>query len=192
MKLTTLIIVTAAALAPVLSAQGLRNGGGILIGGGYLEEPESAFGFAQFRLNFYEDDQFAHTAFLEISGHGDDATLLFEDQFGNTFSENGDITFVGLTANYELSYKLAGPFSLYVGGGAGVEFISLDDRFNFSVDNDTNFLAQAFGGVRATFDNSFTLQAGVRYLFREDFSLLGDQFEVEDTLGYEIAVGFRF
>lgn len=190
-KLTALLITALAVLTPALSAQGFRNSGGILLGGGYLEDPETAFGFVQLRLNFYEDDQFAHTAFLEISGHGDDAILTFEDQFG-TFTEDGDISFVGITANYELTLKLAGPFSLYAGAGAGVEVISLDDRFNFNVDRDTNFLAQAFGGVRAQLSNSFSMQAGVRYLFREDFSLLGDQFVVEDTLGYELSIGFRF
>lgn len=192
MKTSTLIITTALAIAPIVSAQGLRNGGGILLGGGYLEEPASVFGFLQLRYNFYEDDQFAHVGFLEVTGHGDDATLFFEDGFGNTFVEDGDISFVGITANYELSYKLAGPFSIYAGGGAGVEVINLDDRFNFNVDSDTNFIAQAFGGVRAKFSNNLSLQAGVRYLFREDFSLLDDQFEVEDTFGYEIAIGFQF
>lgn len=188
-KLSILFAVAATASA---SAQLASLGGGILLGGGYLDDPEKGYAFGQIRGTFYEDDRVAHTVFLEILGHGDDATLIFDDGFGGTFAEDGDITFLNVTANYEIELKLAGPLSVYAGGGAGIEFVTVDDRFDLQVDSDTNFSAQVFAGLRANFQNGFHLQAGVRYLFREDFSLLGDQFVTNDSWGYEIGGGFKF
>ena len=164
--------------------------GGVLLGGGYLEDPGEGFGFLQLRGTFYEDDALAHTVFFEVLGHSDDAVLEFPFPGGGSYFENGDITFANFTLNYELEAKLGLGFSLYAGGGIGVEYISLDDRFDFSIDSDTNFLAQTFAGVR--FGKGIFGQLGIRYLWREDFSLLGDQFVTEDSLAYELSVGFSF
>lgn len=188
-KLATFIAVVATTSA---SAQLATMQGGFLLGGGFLDDPQQGYAFGQIRGTFYEDDRVAHTVFLEILGHGDNATLLFNDGFGGTFAEDGDITFINITVNYELEMKLVGPISAYAGGGAGIEAISVDDRFDFEVDSDTNFTAQVFTGLRANFQNGFHLQAGARYLFREDFSLLGDQFVTNDSWGYEFGGGFKF
>ncbi len=188
MKKLVLALVSSVLFAIPAQAQ---LSGGILLGGGYLEDPGEGFGFAQIRGTFYEDDSFAHTVFLEILGFEDDATVFFSNGAG-TFRADGDITFVNVTVNYELEAKLFGPISAYAGGGLGVEIVSLDSRFNFDIDSDTNFLAQFFAGVRADFGNGFHLQAGVRYLIRDDFSLLGDEFVTEDSFGYEIGAGFQF
>ncbi len=166
--------------------------GSILLGGGYLEDPGEGFVFGQLRGTLYESDSLAHDLFLEILVHNDDAVVVIPDRFGGFFVEDGDITFVNLTLNYELEAQLGGPLSFFVGGGAGVEFVSLDDRFNFSIDTDSNFVGQVFAGLRANFQNGFWAQVGARYVFRDDFSLLGDQFETEDSVGYEAAFGFRF
>lgn len=53
-------------------------------------------------------------------------------------------------------------------------------------------MGQVFAGVRVEFSQSFHFTAGVRRLFREDFSLLGDQFVTEDAWGFEAGFGFRF
>ena len=179
------------ALAGSAQAQLANTSGGILLGGGYLEDPETGYGFGQLRWTFYEDDSFAHTLFLDVLAHVDDADLIIDTPQG-TFREDGDITFVNITLNYELEAKLYGPLSIYAGGGAGVEIISLDDRFDFEIDSDTNFVAQFFAGVRADFGNGFLLQAGARYIIRDDFELLGGQFVAEDTFAFEIGAGFQF
>lgn len=138
--------------------------GSILLGGGYLEDPDTGYGFGQFRGTFYEDDVFAHTLYLEFLGHSDDALLEFAARGGGTYFERGDISFSNFSVNYELELKLAGPVSFYAGAGAGIEYVSIDDRFDFSIDSDTNFMAQAFAGVRLNFGNAFTAQAGARTL----------------------------
>ena len=150
--------------------------GGIMLGGGYLDNPGKAFGFGQFRGAFYEDD-----AVLEYAGRG-----------GSIFLEDGEISFVNVTLNYELEAKLGGPISFFIGAGAGVEFVSLDDSFDYSIDTDSNYVAQAFGGFRANFQSGFIAQIGARYLMRDDFALLGDQFVTEDSWAYEASFGFRF
>lgn len=163
----------------------------VMLGGGYLEDPGKAYGFFQVRGTVYEDDAFAHHLFLEYLGHTDDAVLEFARPGGGFFTEDGDILFSNVTLNYELEAKLSSSFSVFVGAGAGVEFVSLDDRFDFSIDSDSNFVAQAFAGVRGDF-GPFWAQAGVRYLMREDFRLLGDQFVTEDSAAFEVSVGFKF
>lgn len=189
--LLTLMTAAALSLAGSAHAQLSNSSGGLLLGGGYLETPGTGYGFGQLRGTFYEDDSFAHTAFLEVLAHGDDATLFFNSP-GGGFTEDGDIDFINITANYELEAKLFGPVSAYAGFGVGVEVVTIDDRFNFELDSDANFLAQAFFGLRADFDNGFLLQAGARYLIREDFEVLGDQFITEDTWAFEIGAGFQF
>lgn len=162
-----------------------------MLGGGYLEDPGKAYGFLQVRGKFYEDDAFGHSVFVEYLGHVDDAVLEFPAFGGGSFFEDGDITFSNITVNYELEAKIALGFSLFAGTGAGVELISLDDRFNFNVDSDSNFVAQVFAGVRANLGPVWG-QLGVRYIMREDFSLLGDQFETDDSAAYELSFGFEF
>ena len=166
--------------------------GGIMLGGGYLDNPGKAFGFGQFRGAFYEDDAFAHTVFLEVLGHTDDAVLEYAGRGGSIFLEDGEISFVNVTLNYELEAKLGGPISFFIGAGAGVEFVSLDDSFDYSIDTDSNYVAQAFGGFRANFQSGFIAQIGARYLMRDDFALLGDQFVTEDSWAYEASFGLRF
>ena len=167
-------------------------GAAIMLGGGYMEDPGEAYATIQLRGTVYEDDAFAHNVFLEFLGHSDDAELELIDRGGRPFFENGDIRFANFTLNYELETKLSPAISFYVGAGAGIEHISLDDRFDFSIDSDTNFLGQAFVGFRAKLGRSFFAQIGVRHLWREDFSLLDDQFLTEDTTAYDLSIGFRF
>lgn len=184
-------------MALLIASAGMAKGqsGGLFpavsLGGGYLDDPGRPYFFAQIRGTLYEDSAFRHTLFGEFLWHTDDAELEFIGPGGGIFFEDGDIDFINLTANYELEAKLSSTFSLYGGVGAGVELINLDDRFNFTVDSDSNFVAQGFAGVRANFDD-FWAQLGVRYLFRDDFRLLRDQFVTEDSLAYELSVGFRF
>lgn len=179
-------------LASASHAQFSGLSGGVALGGGYMEDPDEVYGFVQLRGTFYEDDSFAHSVFLEVLGHSDDAILEFPFAGGGSFFENGDITFANYTLNYELEAKLSPGFSFYVGGGAGIEYVSLDDRFDFSLDSDTNFVAQTFAGFRFKMGENFAAQVGARYLWRDDFALLGDQFVTEDSVAYELSIGFRF
>ena len=186
------IVASLLACSGSAQAQLSNISGGFLLGGGYLEDPARAFGFGQLRGTFYEDDSFSHTFFLEVLGSGDDATVFFDTPGGGVIAEDGDITFVNITINYELEAKLCGPISAYAGGGVGIEIVDLEDRFDFSLDTDTNFVGQVFAGLRADFGNGFEVRAGARFLIRDDFELLGGQFATEDTFGYEIGAGFSF
>ena len=190
-KLRLLAGLMTLALTTMANAQFGGTRGSVMLGGGYLDDPGKAYGFVQLRGTFYEDDAFAHTVFLEYLGHTDDADLEFAAPGGGTFFEDGDILFSNITINYELEAKLTSALSVFAGAGAGVELINLDDRFNFNIDSDSNFVTQVFAGVRADF-GSWWGQAGVRYIMREDFALLGDQFLTNDSSAYEIAVGFKF
>lgn len=175
------------------SAQ-LGNGGlNLMIGGGYLAEPSTPYFFAQVGWTAYEDARFAHRIFGEGLFHADDSQLDFIGP-GNVilFSEDADIIFANLTANYELVVKIAKPLSLYAGGGAGVEAITINDRFEQALDEDLNFVAQVFAGIRVRLGSTIDASVGVRRIFREDFSLLNDQFITEDAWGFEAGVGFRF
>ena len=192
MKTKLFTLLAGLGLASSANAQFSSGQGGLMLGGGYLEDPGKAYAFAQIRGSFYEDDRVTHTAFLEILGHTDDAVLEYIGRGGNLFREDGDISFFNVTANYEFELKLFGPFAFFAGAGIGMEFVSLDDRFDYSVDSDTNFVAQAFGGLRANFPNGFTAQIGARHLMREDFALLGDQFVTNDSWAYEVSLGFKF
>ena len=168
------------------------SGGAVGLGGGYLDNPGTAYGFGQIRGTIYEDHSVAHTVFLDILCHRDEAILEFEVPGGLSFFESGDISFVNITANYEVEAKLSGALSFYAGGGAGIELVSIDDRFDDVLDSDSNFVAQVFAGFRAHFPSGVTAQAGARYIFRDDFQLLGDQFITEDSVAFEASIGFRF
>jgi hypothetical protein len=186
---TALALICSVAIS---QAQFGSSGGAVVIGGGYLDKPGTAYGFGQIRGIIYEDDSVAHSVFLDILVHRDEAILEFVDPGGFSFFESGDISFVNITANYEVEAKLSGVLSFYAGGGAGIELVSIDDRFDDELDSDANFVAQVFAGFRAYFQSGVVAQAGARYIFRDDFQLLGDQFITEDSLAFEASIGFRF
>ena len=164
----------------------------MVIGGGYLDKPGTAYGFGQISGTVYEDHSVVHSVFLDILAHRDEAILEFVEPGGFSFFESGDISFVNITANYELEAKLNGALSFYAGGGAGIELVSIDDRFDDVLDSDANFVAQVFAGFRAHFPSGVVAQAGARYIFRDDFKLLGDQFITEDSVAFEASIGFSF
>ena len=182
---TALALICSAAIS---QAQFGSSGGAVVIGGGYLEKPGTAYGFGQIRGTVYEDHSVAHSVFLDILGHQDGAVIELKN--GNLV--RGDISFVNITANYELEAKLSGALSFYAGGGAGIELVSIDDRFDDVLDSDANFVAQVFCGFRAHYPSGVVVQAGARYIFRDDFQLLGDQFITEDSVAFEASIGFRF
>ncbi len=186
---TALALICSVAIS---QAQLGSSGGAVVIGGGYLDKPGTAYGFGQIRGTVYEDHSVAHSVFLDILAHRDEAILEFVDLGGFSFFESGDISFVNITANYEVEAKLSGALSFYAGGGAGIELVSIDDRFDDVLDSDANFVAQVFAGFRAHFPSGVVAQAGARYIFRDDFQLLGDQFITEDSLAFEASIGFRF
>ena len=186
---TALALICSVAIS---QAQFGSSGGAVVIGGGYLDKPGTAYGFGQIRGTIYEDHSVAHSVFLDILAHRDEAILEFVDPGGFSFFESGDISFVNITANYAVEAKLNGVLSFYAGGGAGIELVSIDDRFDDELDSDANFVAQVFAGFRAHFQSGVVAQAGARYIFRDDFQLLGDQFITEDSLAFEASIGFRF
>ncbi len=76
--------------------------------------------------------------------------------------------------------------------GAGAELITINDRFDEAADEDVNFVAQVFAGIRVSLASSIDASVGVRRTFREGLSLLGDQFSTEDAWGFEAGIGYRF
>ena len=182
---TALALICSVAIS---QAQFGYSGGAVVIGGGYLDKPGTAYGFGQIRGTIYEDHSVAHSVFLDILGHQDGAVI----QFGNGNLVRGDISFANIKANYEVEAKLGGALSFYAGGGAGIELVRIDDRFDDELDSDANFVAQVFAGFRAHFPSGVVVQAGARYIFRDDFQLLGDQFITEDSVAFEASIGFSF
>ena len=182
---TALALICSVAIS---QAQFGSSGGAVVIGGGYLDKPGTAYGFGQIRGTVYEDHSVAHSVFLDILAHQDGAVIELEN--GNLV--RGDISFVNITANYEMEAKLSGALSFYAGGGAGIELVSIDGRFDDVLDSDANFVAQVFAGFRAHFPSGVVAQAGARYIFRDDFKLLGDQFITEDSVAFEASIGFSF
>ena len=182
---TALALICSVAIS---QAQFGSSGGAVVIGGGYLDKPGTAYGFGQIRGTIYEDHSVAHSVFLDILAHQDGAVIKL---VGGEVVRGG-ISFVNITANYEVEAKLNGVLSFYAGGGAGIELVSIDDRFDDVLDSDANFVAQVFAGFRAHFPSGVVAQAGARYIFRDDFQLLGDQFITEDSLAFEASIGFRF
>ena len=160
-------------------------------GVGYLDEAEQPYLYAQFGGHINLDGIFSHHFFLEFLFYDEEALLEGFDAFGS-FLEEGDISYYTLTANYEFEVSLGGPFSAYVGAGAGLEWIVLDDSIEEFVDSDTSFVVQTFFGLRAQLSEDLQIQAGARYLFRNDFELINDEFISNDTWGYEIGLKFRF
>lgn len=192
-SIALLAVSSALALTATASAQLADGGPRIMIGGGYLEEPSKPFFFAQIGWTPYEDAVFSHTLFAEGLFHGDDSQLDFLGP-GNVvlFSEDADIIFSNITANYELQVKIAEPVSFYVGAGAGAEIVTINDRFEQSLDDDVNFVGQVFAGIRFALGDSMNASVGVRRIFREDFSLLNDQFITEDAWAFDAGLGFKF
>lgn len=195
MKSTTrtlgLLIGLTLSLALPASAQ-LGNGGArIMLGGGYLEEPGTGYFVGSLGWTVYEDAAFAHTFFGEVLVHSDDSRLDFPGPGGAIlFTEPADLVFSNITLNYEFEAKLNSIFSFYAGAGAGGEFISINDRFEIALDEDLNFVSQAFAGIRVNLGESLEANIGIRHVFREDFELLNDQFIVEDSFGFEVSIGF--
>ena len=137
-----MIIAGIAGLTAVSEAQFAGINGGIMLGGGFMEDPDKGYGFLQLRGTVYEDDAVSHTLFVEILGHSDDAELEFLDLAGIPYYENGEISFTNFTLNYELEAKLDSAISFYAGLGGGIERVSLDDAFEVSVDSDRNFVGR--------------------------------------------------
>ena len=87
--------------------------------------------------------------------------------------------------------SLEDPFEFAVERTDG-DALSLAVEGDDELDSDANFVAQVFAGFRAHFPSGVVAQAGARYIFRDDFQLLGDQFITEDSVAFEASIGFRF
>ena len=62
MKTKLITTLASLGLASASHAQFAGINGGVLLGGGYLEDPGEGYAFLQLRGTFYEDDAIAHAA----------------------------------------------------------------------------------------------------------------------------------
>ncbi len=149
---------------------------------GFMERSDTAYGFIKADGVLYEDELVIHKIGLEYIGYGE--TL---DRSLDT-----DLLYTTFVANYELEYKASEFISLFIGGGAGVQFVDLDSPVG-SLDDDTYGYAQVFGGLRAKVTPNLDLHLGVRRMFFDEASLLGvSGIKQEQTWGVELGFTYRF
>ena len=100
-----------------------------------------------------------------------------------------DIDVIPLTLNYKYEAQLVGNLNWFIGAGAGAIIFDADSDHNDLDFSNTEFLAQAFGGLVYNFSDSFELFGGARYMYVTDDNL--DNLDVYgDDWFYDL--GFRF
>lgn len=158
------------------------SGGDFTAGIGFMERSDTGYGFIKGNGVVYQDELFKHKLGLEFIGYGEtlDKTL------------DTDLLYSALVANYELEYKADEIFSLYIGGGGGIQFVDLDSPYG-SLDDDTAGYAQVFAGVRARVGRNTNIHLGARRMFFDDHELLGvTGLKQEQTWGFELGLTMSF
>ncbi len=149
---------------------------------GYMDRTERLYGFGEIQGTIYEGPAVAHKLGLEYIGYDETLDALL----------GTDIKYSTLVVNYEVELKMSEVFSLYAGAGVGGQKAGLDSPVG-ELDDDLNGYAQIFAGVRANLSDNFSLRAGVRQMYFQDYELLGvSGIEQENTLGFDVGVTFRF
>ena len=119
---------------------------------------------------------------------------------GISFSADGDVDSLAFMGNAFYDFAIRPPWTLYVGGGAGVAIISIDDvkalgmSFPLKDDDDTVFAYQAGAGIGYAISPSTTLTLDYRFFATEDPEFedeFGDPFEAEYSR-HDLRVGLRF
>ncbi len=175
----------AVASGVILSGQAqaqYRGVGDFEAGIGYMENDQRAFGFLKANLVTYHDEVNTHKLGLEYIGY--DETL--NSALGT------DLLYTTLVVNYEFEHYIHPRFTVFIGGGAGGQYASLDSNVG-SLDEDLAGFAQVFAGVRGHLTPNLDVRLGVRRLFFDEFELLGDSgLKQDQTWAFDLGFTLKF
>ena len=119
---------------------------------------------------------------------------------GSLVAGDGDVDSLAFMGNAFYDFVIRPLWQAYVGGGAGVAIVSVNDAAVFGTllpvadDEDTVFAYQAGAGIGYAFSPSTTLTLDYRFFATEDpdfKDVIGDSFEAEYSR-HDIRVGVRF
>ena len=100
-----------------------------------------------------------------------------------------DIDIIPVTLNFMAERNLVGGLGVYLGAGAGYGFTDTD-AFGDS-DTDGGFIAQASAGLVYNFTETFEMFGGARWMYLNDYSILGSGTDADDDLLFEIGLRFN-
>jgi opacity protein-like surface antigen len=152
---------------------------GWYLGGGvdYLFDAEEPFYNGHLGYDFGG----GHSLFLESGWIGTEEFV---------FPVNIDLDIVPITLNYKYEYMFNERFGLYVGLGAGAS--NVDVAAGLVSDDDWVFTAQGFAGLVYNVSENFEIYAGGRYIWVDDISLFGANFDNFDDVGAGLGIRFNF
>ena len=94
--------------------------------------------------------------------------------------------------NYEFEHYIHPRFTVFIGGGAGGQYASLDSNVG-SLDEDLAGFAQVFAGVRGHLTPNLDVRLGVRRLFFDEFELLGvSGLKQDQTWAFDLGFTLKF
>jgi len=172
----------APAIAPAPALWTWFAGGSV----GYLTDMDTEMYTLHVGAEYKPNDISSHAVFLEV-GYGN-PSKSFDD--GNT-KFNVDIDMIPITLNYKYERQLVGNLNWYVGAGAGVMVLDGGSHSVFDGLSETEFLAQAFGGLVYNVSDSFEVFGGARYMYVTDDNLDNLDAYGDDWL-IELGVRFNF
>ncbi len=104
-----------------------------------------------------------------------------------------DVDIIPVTINYKYEWGLTENLSWYIGGGIGFAYADIDvDAHGFAPDlsdSEWRFMAQAFTGLVYEFTPSFEMYLGFRYMWIDEYDLIGDDLD-DFTIGTGIRATF--
>jgi opacity protein-like surface antigen len=102
---------------------------------------------------------------------------------------------VPVTFNVKFERPLTGNLSAYLGGGLGAAFVSTDATSPFLPgelsDDETVFTGSLFGGLLYNVNNAFEIYGGARWMYLNDYSILGTKTDADDDWLFEIGLRFN-
>lgn len=138
-------------------------------------------------------------AYLEVGYlNGDlDAHASFYNSFNedydfgwNDLTQTIDLDIIPVTINFSLERPLFGPVSGYLSAGLGYAFT--DAEIDGESDNDGGFYAQASFGLLYNINEQFEVFGGGRWLHLESLDFGDADFELDDSLAWEIGLRYNF
>ena len=156
--------------------QGWYLGGGV----DYMIDAEEPFYNAHLGYDFGNGS----SLFLESGWLGEEEDPSFLFPFA------ADLDIVPITIHYKYEWMFNDAFGLYVGAGLGAS--NVDISAGPVGDDDWVFTAQAFAGLVYNVTPNFEIYAGARYVWLDDVSVFGANFDDLDDIGVGAGIRFNF
>jgi opacity protein-like surface antigen len=156
--------------------QGWYLGGGV----DYMIDAEEPF----YNIHLGYDFGNGSSLFLESGWLGEEEDPSFLFPFA------ADLDIVPITINYKYEWMFTDAFGLYVGAGLGAS--NIDISAGPVGDDDWVFTAQAFAGLVYNVTPNFEIYAGARYVWLDDVSVFGANFDDLDDIGVGAGIRFNF